>query len=182
MKLVFLLEDDSMKAFLESLLPRILPVGAQPPVLIPHEGRSDLEKSIPRKLRAFRDPAVQFVVLRDQDSGDCRRIKQNLRDLCTAAGRPDTLIRIACRELESWYVADLAAIDRIYGTTVQKQQEKNKYRYPDRLGSPSQELRKLVPQFQKLRGAAQLGREVDLENPRSTSFAHLISALTALVR
>lgn len=51
MTLVFLLEELSMKVFLEGLLPRVLPehIGVQ---LIPHEGKSDLEKSIPRKLRA----------------------------------------------------------------------------------------------------------------------------------
>jgi hypothetical protein len=53
--LVFLLEERSMQAFLAGFLPRILPdgVGFQ---LVPHEGKTDLERSIPRKLRGWRTP------------------------------------------------------------------------------------------------------------------------------
>jgi len=63
LKLVFLLEERSMKEFLRGLLPRILPAGCEFQ-LIPHEGKSDLEKSIPRKLRAWLEPEVRFVVVR----------------------------------------------------------------------------------------------------------------------
>ena len=52
MTLVFLLEERSMKEFLDILLPKILPenVGFR---TIPHEGKSDLEKSIKTKLKAW---------------------------------------------------------------------------------------------------------------------------------
>lgn len=104
MNLVFLLEEPSMKEFLEGLLPRVIP--GIPHRLIPHEGKQDLEKSLPRKLKAWQDPQSRFVVIRDQDSGDCRVIKDRLRQLCEAADRNDVLIRIACRELEAWFLAD----------------------------------------------------------------------------
>lgn len=50
MTIVFLLEEPSMKVALEGLLPRILP--GENFRLIAHEGKQDLAKSIPRKLRA----------------------------------------------------------------------------------------------------------------------------------
>lgn len=61
MMLVFMLEEPSMKAFLQGLLPRILPphVGFK---LIPHEGKSDLEKSLKIKLRGWRTPETRFIV------------------------------------------------------------------------------------------------------------------------
>lgn len=53
-KIVFLLEEYSMKVFLEALLPRHFPgLNVQ---CVSHEGKKDLEKSIPRKLRAWREP------------------------------------------------------------------------------------------------------------------------------
>ena len=93
-RVVFLLEERSMRILLEGLLPRLLP-GLQF-VCIPHEGKQDLEKSIPRKLRAWNEPGARFVVVRDNDIGDCRVLKKRLTTLCTLAGRWDTLVRIPC--------------------------------------------------------------------------------------
>ena len=50
-ELVFLLGEHSMKAFLDTLLPNILPPGINFRT-ISHSGKTDLKKSIPRKLRA----------------------------------------------------------------------------------------------------------------------------------
>jgi hypothetical protein len=49
-RLVFLLEERSIKVLLEALLPRLFP--ALEIFCIAHEGKSDLEKSLPRKLKA----------------------------------------------------------------------------------------------------------------------------------
>jgi len=67
-RVVFLLEERSMKILLEELLPRLVP--GMPFICIPHEGKQDLEKSISRKLRAWREPGARFVVVRDNDGGD----------------------------------------------------------------------------------------------------------------
>jgi hypothetical protein len=178
--LVFLLEELSMKAFLDGLLPRLLPDGVDYK-LIPHAGKADLERSIPRKLRAWRAPDARFVVVRDQDGGDCVAIKGRLLDLCRGAGRSGTLVRIACQELEAWYLADLAAVDVAYGTTLQRRQQRQKFREPDRLGSPSRELNTLVPAFGKVRGGRLLGPLLDIENTRSTSFKNFVRGLRALL-
>ena len=78
-RVVFLLEEYSMKVLLEGLLPRLVP--CLPFLCVPHEGKQDLERSIPRKLRAWREPGVRFVVVRDNDGSDCRALKARLAGL-----------------------------------------------------------------------------------------------------
>lgn len=74
-ELVFLHEEESAKAMLEGLLPRILP----PEIhhrLIPFEGKQDLERQLLRKIRSYRNPQAHFIVMRDQGSHvDCRELK-----------------------------------------------------------------------------------------------------------
>lgn len=106
-RIVFLLEERSMQVLLDGLLPRLFP--DLPFLCVPHEGKRDLELSIPRKLRAWREPGVRFAVIRDNDGGNCVQLKAALRQLCKSGSREDTLIRIACQELEAWYLGEPAA-------------------------------------------------------------------------
>lgn len=119
--------------------------------------------------------------VRDQDSGDCKRIKTRLRALCEEAERPDTLIRIACRELEAWFVADLAAVEQAFERPgLAKLQDKEKYRQPDLLGSPSKELAALIPGYGKIGGGRLLGPLVALDNTRSPSFTAFLAGVRRL--
>ncbi|MEM9452924.1 MAG: DUF4276 family protein [Myxococcota bacterium] len=181
MNLVFMVEELSMKAFLEGFLPRVLPHDIQY-LIIPHEGKSDLEKSIPRKLRAWRAPDARFVIVRDQDNSDCRKIKDQLRTLCRRAGRSDALIRIACRELESWFLGDLEGVAEAFNLPkLASMKEKSKFRAPDSLGNPSQELAKLVPGYGKVRGARAMGPLLDVARCRSTSLKSFEAGLRRLI-
>ena len=120
--LVFFLEELSAREMLKGLLPRILPVDEELEcVFVVFEGKHDLEREIERKLRGWMRPNSKFLILRDQDAGDCRKIKANLLKKCENAGKPDTLVRIACRELESWFLGDLPSVEKTIS--------------PDRLGS-----------------------------------------------
>ena len=112
-RVVFLLEEASMRDLLDGLLPRLYP--NMEFMCLAHEGKSDLEKSIPRKLRAWREPGVGFVILRDNDGGDCVRLKRRLLQSCQQAGRPDTLVRIVCQELEAWYLGEPDALADAFG-------------------------------------------------------------------
>ena len=109
-KLVFLLEEPSAEALLNRLLPTVLPPGVSHQC-VPFKGKQHLEKYMGVRIRAWREPNVHFVVLRDQDSSPyCRKVKQRLVDICANAGRPETLVRIACRTLEAWVLGDLSAL------------------------------------------------------------------------
>ena len=111
-RVIFLLEEPSMKILLDGLLPRLLPgwIEGQHFQCVKHEGKSDLDRSIPRKLSAWRIPGDRFVIVRDNDSADCIKMKARLQALCELNGRPETLVRLVCQELESWYVGDLQAL------------------------------------------------------------------------
>ena len=179
MNLVFLLEERSAKIFLENILERFLP----PEVhykLIPHDGKQDLRKSIPRKLRAWQEPGAKFIIVQDQDSSNCKDLKHELQQLCVQAGRPDSIIRIACRELEAWYLGDLNAIDSVYGTALKVKQHQRLFRNPDGIGSPSQELKRLIPEFSKTDAARRIGQVIQWDGNRSISFGYLIRCLEEL--
>ncbi len=102
-----------MKVLLDHLLPRLFP--ALEFLCIPHEGKSDLEKSLPRKLGNRRQPGDRFIVIRDNDGGDCKALKASLVQMCQNAGRSDTLVRIVCQELEAWYFGEPAAMAAAFG-------------------------------------------------------------------
>jgi hypothetical protein len=96
LQIVFLLEELSMKKTLEILLPRFLPKNVHC-IYIVHEGKQDLDQSIPRKLKAKGwNQEAKFVIVRDKDSADCLKLKKQLIEKCEQAGRTDILIRIVC--------------------------------------------------------------------------------------
>ena len=162
-RIVFLLEELSMKVLLEGLLPRLFP--ALRFLCVTHEGKQDLEKSIPLKLKAWREPGVRFVVVRDNDVGDCRALKARLSRLCSDAGRPETLVRLACQELEAWYFGDLEATAAAFECpALPGIAAKERYREPDAIQRPSAALAELVPEFQKVSGARLMGECLSGEN------------------
>ena len=182
-ELVFLLEEESAKAMLEGLLPRILHPDIQAR-FIPFEGKQDLEKQMVKRLRGYVNPLARFIVLRDQDSAPrCTDVKAQLTDRCQQAGQlAKTLVRIACRELEAFYLADLCAVEQ--GLALKKlasQQASAKFRCPDRLGNPSKELETLTAgEYQKVSGSRAIGRCLDPANERSPSFKNLIKGIRCM--
>lgn len=179
--LVFLLEEASMKAFLGELLPRMLPSDVTWK-LVAHEGKSDLEQSIPRKLRAWRTPATRFVVIRDQDAGDCQAIKQRLAALCAEAGRPDTLVRIACRELEAYYLGAPAQLAAASGDDGWVERARGaRFRDPDSVVRPSEVVLASAPDHGKVSLGRAMGRTIPLDDTRSHSFRALLDGVRRVV-
>lgn len=179
MKLIFLLEEQSMKCFLDGLLPRILPAGIQF-LTIPHEGKADLQKSLVTKLQGWNEPDVKFVVVQDQDSNDCKELKAKLLDLCKYSQK-EVLIRIACHELEAWYFGDMNALSTAYGVDLSNVKRKRKYRIPDAIVNPKAELRRLLPEHQQIAGARKLAPIIEIESNSSVSFQMFIKGVKKLV-
>lgn len=182
-ELVFLLEEPSAKAMLESLLPRFLDSSIQFR-LIPFEGKQDLEKQVVRKIRAYQNIDARFLVLRDQDSHpNCGDLKNKLIALCNESNKGHLcLVRIACRELEAFYLADLYAVEKALSIGgIGRHQEARKFRAPDNLGSPSKELKHLTNgAYEKISGSREIGKYLALDNLRSASFRNLISGIKRL--
>jgi len=182
-ELVFLLEEASSQAMLEGLLPKLLSDDFFPRY-IPFEGKQDLEKQLARKIRGYRNPDALFIVMRDQDSHpDCAALKAHIAALCAEGGHPEALVRIACREMESFFLADLAAVEKglkLSGLT--RLQRSMKFRAPDRLGSPSMELAILTKgRYQKVSGSRAIGPWLDPNNILSDSFKNLVTGIRRIV-
>jgi hypothetical protein len=178
-ELVFFLEEESSKALLEQIVPLLVPKSQFYSRYVVFEGKQDLDSQLLKKLRGYLNPHARFLVMRDQDAADCRKVKRNLAAICARAGRPQTVIRIACRELEAFYLGDLAAVEIGLGISgLANKQHKAKFRDPDRLSCPSLELGKLTAyRYQKVAGSRAIGPYLNLNTPRSRSFYHLIQAI-----
>lgn len=180
--IVFFLEGPSEKEMLIGLLPKILPADMDVRYLV-FRGKQDLEKNLVRRLRGWQVPDSVFVVMRDQDAGDCHHIKAGLEDLCRESGQSGWLVRIACREMESFFLGDLAAVGQGLGlNNLQKRRHSRKFRNPDALASPAMELTKLTGQrYDKLSGSRSIAPHLNLERNKSHSFNVLVAGIRKLV-
>jgi hypothetical protein len=83
-------------------------------------------------------------------------LKETLLGLCGASSTVKVLVRIACRELENWYLGDLAAVEKAYpDRKVASWQAKARYRNPDKLAG-SDEMKKILPNFSKVAAAREI--------------------------
>ena len=181
MKLIFLLEERSTTETLNIILPKILPNEVEF-LCIPHEGKSDLRNSIPRKLQAWKEPDVKFVIVLDNDLNDCKILKTELKETAKNCNREDTLVRIICSELESWFLGDLTAIEKAFGIDLSKKRNKAIYRNPDNIQNAKQELRKLVPLYQQISGSKKIAVEMSLSVNKSRSFQVFVEGVLRVVK
>lgn len=180
--IVFFLEEPSAREMLAGILPRILPDNIHIRYVV-FQGKQDLEKNLKLKLRGWKLPESVFVVMRDQDSGNCKTIKTKLVGLCNESGKERVLVRIACRELESFYLGDLAAVEKGLGLKgLKTQQLGKKFRNPDVLGSPAEELYKLTNNmYDKVSGSRAIAPYLNLKFNHSKSFKVLLAGINHLI-
>lgn len=181
--LVCFLEERSAEEMLKGIFPRLFGDSINV-ITVPFEGKQDLERNLEKRIRNWLAPDSVFLVMRDQDAGDCVVIKNGLLEKVQRAGKIDkTLIRIACRELESFYLGDMQAVEVGLGVSgMVGLQNKAKYRNPDTLENPADKLMKLTGgAYQKLSGSRAIAPHMNLENNRSNSFTVLISGIKRLV-
>lgn len=182
MNLVFLLEEPSAKDLLTGLLPNILPNAPSVHYLV-FEGKQDLEHQLVRKLRGWRLPDSAFVVMRDQDGGHCREVRSKLVTLVEQAQRSPYLVRVACREIESWVIGDWSAVASAFDRpTLASLSAKEPFRDPDSLYRPVEWLRKHIPEYQKRDGARRIGGLLDPSRNLSRSFQAFCKGLGSLVQ
>ncbi len=124
-----------------------------------------MEKSIPKKMRSWNYGNPHFIILRDNDGGDCFAVKRRLRATAQRWNRPFH-VRIVCQELESWLLGDFNAIKRAY-PRIAGVSNRPKFRNPDDLTNPSQQLDSLVNERAKIRRAKNISQHFDLTANRS---------------
>ena len=180
--IVILTEEASMQACLEIVIPQLWPdsvLGVDWIVLSFH-GKSDLKKSIPKKMRRWNYRNPHFVILGDNDGRDCRALKQELCDIANK-GRKPFHVRIVCQELESWLLGDLAAIKQAYSKAAIPK-NKAKFRKPDKLGNASQELDRLIQAHAKTGRARKIAKHLDFGGNGSGSFQLFVQTMQRLIK
>jgi len=180
--LVCFLEEPSAKEMLKGVLPRLLSEDIEYTYIV-FDGKQDLEKQLTRKLRGWLKPNSVFLVMRDQDSADCYSVKEKLLHLCKESGKSNVIVRVACRELESFYFGDLKAVEEGLGIkNLVKHKRKSKYRIPDDIINPCDELEKLTGGvYQNVMGSRSIAPFLSLENNTSNSYKVLLSGVRGLL-
>ncbi len=183
LNLVCLLEEPSAENMLKAMLPKVLPDNVRVKYIV-FEGKQDLEKQAQKRIQHYNVPNSLFLVMRDQDAGDCIAIKRILKEKADAAGKGDkTLIRIACHELESFFLGDLKAVEQgLKLSNLARLQNNRKYRTPDQLTNAAEELMKITNKsYRKLAGSRNISPYLRLDGSnRSKSFNVLIEGLKFL--
>ena len=179
-----LTEEPSMEYFLRGILPNVLPNDYKIDVncfIRAHRGKSDLKKSIPKKMQAYSKYGypVKVLIIHDQDSNDCKNLKDELTTLCGITSIP-FFVRIACKELENWYFGQLDAIEKVFPETkASSLVNKAKFRNPDIL-SGSYEMNRMTKNFSKTQTAREIPQYMDINKNISKSFNHTIDAIKRL--
>jgi hypothetical protein len=171
-ELVLFLEEKSAKIFIQGIIERIPGEKVEVKYIV-FDGKNDLDKNIEKRMRGYLNPDANFIVLRDQDLADCIELKEYLNKKCQSTQKNNLKIRIACRELESWFLADKGALEKSYPDYNFKYAKKNY----DELQKPSQFLERILPEFQKTGTARTISQYINLNEPKSTSFKHFLTIL-----
>lgn len=186
-----------MEAFLQALLPRLLPERCSFE-LHPFQGKGDLLRKLPARLRAYRHwlPADwRIVVLIDRDDADCNVLKQQLeriadeaglRTRTAANGGPWQVVnRIAIEELEAWYFGDWSAVRAAYPAVPADVPRQAAYRDPDAIKGGTWEAFERILQrggyfktgLRKIEAARAIGSHIDPARNRSASFRRFAETL-----
>jgi hypothetical protein len=190
-RIEILTEEPSIKEVLNVILPKILSDKwklDENYFIRPHEGKSDLKKSIPKKVTAFSSSPYEkigIVIIQDQDSHDCKILKTEILELCEQNNKNQSceiLVRIVCRELESWYLGDMEAIEKAYPKFKAKNYAtKSKFRTPDNLNNSQEEIEKILPEFTKIDSAKRIAPHLNtdiLSTNKSISFNIFLKGIT----
>lgn len=97
--------------------------------------------------------------------------------LCEGTDR-QVLVRIACQEMESWYFGDMEALALAYDNPrLSKISAQKKYRVPDEIPSPKEELYRFIPEHHQIAGAKRVAPHMDIERNTSESFRQFVSGV-----
>lgn len=205
MHLEFLLEEPSAEAALQALLPKLLPEGEGTTFdLAVHQGKPDLLKHLPDRLRGYRawiPEDFRLVVLVDEDRQDCHELKAELEKTALSAGfstasSPSAdgsfmvLNRIAVEELEAWFLGDVPALREPFPRIPKTLHRNAKFRDPDAVaGGTWEALERLLQRAgyygrfaPKIEVARSVARHMDPATNRSRSFQVFRKGIERLLR
>ena len=188
MHFVLLVEEQSMEALLQTLLPRLLPDGCSHDV---HAFRSktDLKRKVAARLRAYArwlPDDWRILVLVDRDRDDCRALKEELEGAALDAGlhttsgdeRWQVANRMVIEELEAWYFGDWQAVLRAFPKVTPTVSNRRGYRDPDTIADTWEAFERILQRHGYFRGglrkteaAREIAAHMDPAQNRSKSFS-----------
>ncbi len=151
----FLLEEESMEAFLNGFLPRVFPhLDYQ---CHPLGGKKSTLKKLPDRLRGYAGWIPEnwrIVILIDQNGEDCHDLKAQLEAFAQRAGLPTitnpggkpaiVINRIVIPRLEAWYFGDWEAVRQAYPHAPENIPHRPQYRTPDAIADPTQSFEQIM--------------------------------------
>lgn len=177
-QIVFMVEGDSEKEFLKGLLPR-LNIPDHVSLCRTFGGYGGLVKAMPAFMKSWRNENVRFMILCDQDSADCHERKTEILNVVPNYWKTRTVVRIACRELEAWYLGDKSGLSDVL-PDFDRVRAKRKFRKdPDAVLMPARSLGEEVS-FKKIDLAGQMGERVEIDGNQSPSMQVFIRSVRAL--
>lgn len=129
---------------------------------------------------------VAVVVVVDADDDDCRQLKRSLLDLYDALPTkpPKVVFRIAVEETESWFIADTKAVRAAYARADVAILNSHP---PDAICGAWERLAECLGEDpadcrgRKAEWATVISPHLDLERPKSPSFAALICGIDRIL-
>jgi hypothetical protein len=184
-----LTEEQSAEEFLERLVPR-LGVDESRFDVYSFRGKEDLKTKLEDRLQGYGsflagpqgvDYSYVIVILIDQDDDDCLELKEELASEVSRIGLDDQVkIRIAVKELESWYLGDPEALRSEFQRLPSSFENRSKFRNPEAMNQkPSEALDQLLRDngyksgLQKVTTAQKMGGTVDTQDENDCHSFHV---------
>ncbi len=201
-KLIVFVEEYSMEATLDLLLPKLL--GDIPFEIFRFQCKDDLLKNLPARLRGYSPwlpDSWVILVLVDRDDDDCLQLKQALEQQAANAGlisksaagehkKFQIINRIAIEELEAWFFGDWQAVYAAFPRVSVNIPQKAAYRDPDAIaGGTWEALERILKKsgyfksgLRKLELARSVGQYLEPKRNQSSSFQAMAHALTIAIQ
>lgn len=197
-RIVLLVEERSMEITMDEILPKVLP--GTPHQIVTFRGKPDLLRKLPSRLAGLRYEVrhgTRVAIVVDREAEDCQVLVRRLRDVVTGAGlavdrsgplRGDVLCRVACEELEAWFLGDVDALRAAYPRVPVGLAEQAPFRNPDAVtGGTAERLHEVLraagsrhERLPKTQVAAAVSREMNPDRNRSNSFQVTVAGLRRL--
>lgn len=186
-----------MEAFLQVLLPRILP-GDQTFEIHAFRNKVGLRRNLSARLRAYArwlPSDWRIVVVLDRDADDCHALKGELEAAASGtglrtrsqAGSADWQVvnRIAIEELEAWYFGDWEAVCEAYPRVPATVPQRAGFRDPDAIrGGTWESFERILKRhgyfttgLRKTEAARTIAARMSRQRSRSRSFAVFVDAI-----
>lgn len=150
-----LVEEHSMEAFLSAVLPILISDKATFRIHT-HQGKPDLIKKLPAKLKGYSKwipESWKLIVLVDRDSENCIELKAELEGISLHSGMTtktsspedwQVANRIAIEELEAWYFGHWSSVMAAY-PRVPNISSKSAYKHCDQImGGTAEALERIL--------------------------------------